>query len=140
MNHHNKLMLKLSSHFFFKLSDLFLVSDVLWHIRACYQSLQTILLLCLHSSDSAQGSKHYNNTNKFEEYHFWMLKYWCFWWTMNYDFVTFLVTPKFSLLLTVSIRVVTGQQIEVSLSVLCGHEDVDDWVCAGAQVDQNVAQ
>lgn len=59
---------------------------------------------------------------------------------MNDDFVTLLVTPKFSLLLTVSIRIVTGQQIEVSLSVLCGHEDVDDWVGAGAQVDQNVAQ
>ena len=57
-----------------------------------------------------------------------------------YDFVTLSVTPKFSLLLTASIRVVTGQQIEVSLSVLCGHEDVDDRVCAGAQVDQNVAQ
>ena len=34
----------------------------------------------------------------------------------------------------------TGQQIKVSLSILCGHEDVDDWVCAGAQVDQDVAQ
>ena len=59
---------------------------------------------------------------------------------MNDDFVTLLVTPKCALLLTVSIRIVTGQQIEVSLSVLCGHEDVDDWVGAGAQVDQNVAQ
>ena len=57
-----------------------------------------------------------------------------------YDFVTLSVTPKFPLLLTASIRVVTGQQIEVSLSVLCGHEDVDDRICAGAQVDQNVAQ
>ena len=34
----------------------------------------------------------------------------------------------------------TGQQIKVSLSILCRHEDIDDWVCAGAQVDQDVAQ
>ena len=34
----------------------------------------------------------------------------------------------------------TGQQIKVSLSILCRHQDVYYWVCAGAQVDQDVAQ
>ena len=33
-----------------------------------------------------------------------------------------------------------GQQVEVRLSVLRGHEDVDDGVGARAQVDQDVAQ
>ena len=34
----------------------------------------------------------------------------------------------------------TSQKVEVSLSVLRGHEDVDDGVGAGAEIDQDVAQ
>ena len=35
---------------------------------------------------------------------------------------------------------VTSEEVEVSLSVLCGHQDVDDGVGAGAEIDQDVAQ
>ena len=34
----------------------------------------------------------------------------------------------------------TSEEVEVSLSVLCGHQDVDDGVGAGAEIDQDVAQ
>ena len=34
----------------------------------------------------------------------------------------------------------TSEEVEVSLSVLCGHQDVDDGVGTGAEIDQDVAQ
>ena len=39
-----------------------------------------------------------------------------------------------------SVGVMTSEQVEVRLSVLCGHQDVDDRVGAGAEIDQYVAQ
>ena len=39
-----------------------------------------------------------------------------------------------------SVGVMTSEQVEVSLSVLCGYQDVDDGVGAGAEIDQDVAQ
>ena len=39
-----------------------------------------------------------------------------------------------------SVGVMTSEKVEVSLSVLCGHQDVDDGVGAGAEIDQDVAQ
>ena len=38
-----------------------------------------------------------------------------------------------------SVGVMTSEKVEVRLSVLRGHEDVDDGVGAGAQIDQDVA-
>ena len=39
-----------------------------------------------------------------------------------------------------SVGVMTSEKVEVGLSVLCGHQDVDDGVGAGAEIDQDVAQ
>merc|ERR550517_1953628 len=39
-----------------------------------------------------------------------------------------------------SVGVMTSEKVEVGLSVLRGHEDVDDGVGAGAEIDQDVAQ
>ena len=39
-----------------------------------------------------------------------------------------------------SVGVMTSEKVEVRLSVLRGHEDVDDGVGAGAEIDQDVAQ
>ena len=39
-----------------------------------------------------------------------------------------------------SVGVMTSEEVEVRLSVFCGHQDVDDRVGAGAEIDQYVAQ
>ena len=39
-----------------------------------------------------------------------------------------------------SVGVMTSEKVEVGLSVLRGHEDVDDGVCAGAEIDEDVAE
>ena len=39
-----------------------------------------------------------------------------------------------------SVGVMTSEKVEVRLSVLRGHEDVDDGVGAGAEIDEDVAE